>query len=133
MSEEPPKIHVDDDWKSEARKEKERLAEETRDAGRGPLPQASFLELVNLLTMQILVGLGGLQGPGGQAVPPNPELAKFHIDLLAILEEKTKGNLTEEESRLLSNLLHETRLRYVEVVSGAAAAQAKPPESQPKT
>jgi hypothetical protein len=133
MAEEPPEIHVDDDWKSEARKEKQRLADETKDVGRGPLPAASFTELLNMITMQIMVGLGGFQGPGGQSVPPNPELAKFNIDLLEVLEQKTKGNLTEEESRLLGALLHEVRLRYVEVVTGAPPPGApEPPEPQEK-
>ena len=43
-------------------------------------------------------GLGGFQGPGGERIPPNPDAAKHHIDLLDVLEQKTKGNLTDEEA-----------------------------------
>jgi hypothetical protein len=136
MADEAPKIHVDDDWKTQAQKEKERLAEETKDVGEGgPMPQASFVELINLLTMQIVVGLGGLQGAGGQNVQPNFDLAKFYIDLLDVLAEKTKGNLSPEEERLVTAVLHEMRLRYVEAVSGgtpeAGAAPGAPGSGEP--
>lgn len=116
-----PKIIIDDDWKNEAAKEKEKLAEET--AGAGPeeaLPSASFPELLNMLVMQIIVALGGMQTPDGRMVPPNLDLAKHHIDLLGVLEEKTKGNLTEEEEKLLSGTLYELRMRFVEITGGGA-------------
>lgn len=115
-----PKIHVDDDWKAEAAREKQRLAEETRDVGRGrALPEPTFAEIINLITMQAIIGLGGLQGPGGQTIPPDLEVARHHIDLLAVLQDKTRGNLTPEEDRLLSATIHELRMRFVEAVTAA--------------
>ncbi len=103
---EKPKIIIDSDWKAEAQREKERLAKETAEpggqAGRGGMggvPEADFPGLVNILMMQAMVGLGGVRGAGGQPIPPNPEIAKYNIDLLAVLEEKTRNNLNDEEKQ----------------------------------
>ena len=130
---EAPKIHVDSDWKQEAQREKERLAKETEETGRGgPLPPPSFLDIVNLILMQAVIGLGGMQGPGGQRIPPNLDAAKHHIDLLGVLQEKTKGNLTEEEQQTLDAALYEIRMRFVSIVGGAAGAPPTPPPQQPE-
>lgn len=112
---EEKKIIVDDDWKAEAQREKERLAEQT--ARPEPLPAPSFAELVNLIVMQAMVGLGLVGGPGGERIPPNPELAKHFIDMLQVLEDKTRNNLTPEEKRLLDHVLYEMRMRYVQLAS----------------
>jgi hypothetical protein len=79
------------------------------------LPEASFELLVVSLGMQARMELG----PGGddeQGPSPNLDLARHTIDLLAVLQEKTKGNLKLEESRLLENTLTELRFRYVQRV-----------------
>lgn len=117
MSEKGFQLHIDDDWKSEAAAEKERLAQavEGQDA---TLPQATFPGLVQTLAMQAMVGLGGFAGADGQPLPPNPDMAKFHIDLLDVLEAKTKGNLAPEEKRLLDSILNELRMAYVQVIGG---------------
>ncbi|MEK6676982.1 MAG: DUF1844 domain-containing protein [Planctomycetota bacterium] len=111
------KIHIDSDWKTEAAKEKERLAQEetVRPSGpRGPV-QASFLELVDLLVMQVAVALGGYAGPGGERIPPNLAAAQHFIDILTVLEQKTKGNLTDEEKRAMDTVLYELRMQFVEM------------------
>jgi len=116
-----PKIQVDSDWKAEAQREKERLAEETEAAReRGPLPAPSLGELVNMTFMQAMLGLGGMQTPDGRTIAPDLEVAKHYIDLLALLGEKTKGNLTDDEKRLLDAALYELRMRYVQAVSAPA-------------
>lgn len=129
MSDEP-KIHIDDDWKSEARREKERLAEQldTSEAAhdRQP-PRADFLGLLNLIAMQAVVGLGGLRDPSGAVIPPHPELAKHHIDLLEVLEQKTRDNLSEDEKKVLDTTLYQLRMAYVELMSALGAAAAKKP------
>lgn len=79
------------------------------------LPEASFELLVVSLGMQARMELG----PGGDAEEgpaPGLDLARHTIDLLAVLQKKTKGNLTLEESRLLENTLTELRFRYVQRV-----------------
>jgi len=114
-------LHIDSDWKTEAAKEKERLAEQERrsagTAGAGGVGAPNFLELLNLLAIQAAVSLGGYRGPGGERIPANPAAAKHHIDLLDVLDQKTKGNLTEEEKRALDSILYELRLQYVQSVS----------------
>jgi len=118
-------LHIDSDWKEEARREKEQLAAQeaaARRAGQGAAESAgvalSFFDLVNVLAMQAAVGLGGLQGPGGERIPPNLQAAKHHIDLLDVLNDKTKGNLTDEEKRVLDSVLYELRMQFVHMVSG---------------
>jgi len=119
------KIIVDEDWKAEAQKEKEILAaqeeaekekaQEEKQA-RGPLPQGNFAALISMLTTQALFALGLLQVKGQEKREPDLELAKYNIDMLETLEEKTKGNLTQEEEAVLSNTLNELRMGYVKVV-----------------
>jgi hypothetical protein len=118
MSEEAKKIIVDDDWKAEARKEKESLSQKAQ--AREPVPDPTLAELVNLIVMQAAVGLGMMAGPGGQRIPPDLEIAKHFIDMLQVLEDKTKGNLTPEEKTLLDQVLYEMRMRYVQAASGGA-------------
>ena len=120
-------LHIDSDWKTEAAQEKERLANQERSSHptTGAEPAANFIELVNLMAMQAAIGLGGYQGPGGERIPPNPIVAKHHIDLLEVLEKKTAGNLTEEEKRILDGVLYELRLQYVQAVSAPRGGAPK--------
>ena len=130
---EEPKIIVDDDWKSQAQAEKEKLAEEVdsqadgqgqTDGGRDrQLPPASFATLVNLLATQIIFALGGVEDPKTKRRYVDLALAKHHIDTLVVLEEKTKGNLTDEEKSLLDNALYETRMSYVQMAQRGAGMQ----------
>lgn len=118
MTDDAPKIHIDDDWKSEAAAEKERLAKQVDEKASGSIPAPTFIEIVQTLAMQAMVGLGGMQGPDGQAIPANLDLAKHFIDMLDVLEKKTKGNLEENERDVLDTTLHQLRMAYVEVVRG---------------
>ena len=97
-------------WAASREAVSERLAEqEERTPGRGPLPEAAFLELVNMVAMQAVVSIGGYQLPTGEVVPPDLAMAEHQIDLLEVLEKKTAGNLTEEEKKALSAVLYELR------------------------
>ncbi len=96
-------------------------------AGRPPLPPASFTLLVWSLRTQAEVQLGLLHF--GEEEKPEIDLtmARHSIDLLAVLSEKTKGNLTLEEQRMLENSLTELRFRFVEASKdNAKAAQSQP-------
>ena len=120
---EKPKIIVDDDWKTRVQAEKEAI----RSGGAEPkptetspqdenderLPPASFEALVSLLVTQTLAGLG--QIPLGETQQPVIMLdhAKHYIDLLGMLQEKTKGNLSPDESEMLTRVLHELRMIFV--------------------
>ena len=120
---EEKKIIIDEDWKQEAQREKEILAaqeeaekKETQDEERprGPLPEGNFAALVSMLTTQALFALGLLQVKGQDTKEPDLELAKYNIDMLQTLEEKTKGNLTEQEEAILANTLNDLRMGYVQ-------------------
>ena len=92
------------------------MAENTEDAPDFPLPPASFMFLVESILMQTQMHLGLMHfGEKDEKYEPNLPLARHSIDLLAVLEEKTKGNLTSEEQRLIENGLTELRFRYVQV------------------
>ncbi len=92
-----------------------------------PLPPASFSFLVLSLRTQAEMQLGLM--PYGEEDHPKPELdlARHTIDMMAVVSEKTKGNLSLEEQRLLENSLTELRFRFVQVTEevAKAAAQAK--------
>ena len=92
----------------------------------GTVPgQPAFADLVNMLAMQAAIALGGFQGPGGERIPPNPAAAKHHIDLLDVLDQKTAGNLADDEKRVLDTVLYELRMQYVQM-----AGAAPPPTDQ---
>lgn len=79
-------------------------------------PEASFSTLVQSLMTQSLFYLGDL-APRGSEPQVNLDMAKHQIDTLGVIEEKTKGNLTDDEKRLLDAALYEVRMRYVSVAS----------------
>lgn len=96
-----------------------------------PLPPASFSLLVQTLSLQALAALGQVPDPTGKASPPRLDLAKHTIDLLGILEDKTRGNLTAEEAALLERILHELRLAFVTLSSRPAASPPSEPPTPP--
>ena len=119
---EEKKIIVDEDWKEQAKKEKDVLAAqeeaEKKEAQQqqktaGPLPKGDFAALISMLVTQSLFSLGMLQVEGQEKKEPDLNLAKYNIDMLVALEEKTKGNLTEEEQKVLENMLDQVRMAYV--------------------
>ncbi|HTP28435.1 MAG TPA: DUF1844 domain-containing protein [Anaeromyxobacteraceae bacterium] len=81
--------------------------------GDGPSASIDFYTFCLSLGSSVIVHLGDAPHPeSGQSVT-NLELAKQTIDIIGMLQEKTKGNLTEEEARLLESLLVDLRLRFV--------------------
>ena len=126
-----PKIVSDESWKDEARKEKEKLQEQkaaatksSADTGAaggeafaGGMPPANFLTLVQSYRVQSLYCLGMLKLPGAEQGEVNLDAAKHNIDMLQVLEDKTKGNLSEEEKQFLGQVMHEVRMAYVQMAS----------------
>jgi len=118
---EEKKIIIDEDWKKEAKKEKDVLAaqeaaEKEEKQERGPLPAGDFAALISILVTQALFALGLIKIEGQKDKEPDLELARYNIDMLETLEEKTKGNLNEAEKRVLEHTLGEVRMAYVKVV-----------------
>jgi hypothetical protein len=92
-----------------------------------PLPPANFSFLVESILMQTQMQLGLLHfGDKDEDNQPNLPLARHSIDLLGMLQEKTRGNLTTEEQRMVENGLTELRFRFIQV-SDELKKKAEPP------
>lgn len=134
MSEsEEPKIIVDEDWKSKVEREREELAEKAEeapaddaavpgdaatgsgDAGSQPLPPPTLTLLVTTLLTQALVAMGQMPPAEGATPEVNLPYAKHFIDLVGVIEEKSKGNLTDEETTFIGDSLHQMRMLYVSI------------------
>lgn len=140
-----PKIVVDSDWKMQARAEKEKLeAAEKQAATKRPaaapaspgapggamgagaeggpreLPPADFTTLLGSMVSQALMYLGAFPDPETGKAVVSLDYARFHIDLLEVLEAKTRGNLTPEEDRDIKQALSELRMRFVEISKAVA-------------
>ena len=122
------KIIVDDDWKNQAQAEKEKLAHEVdkpgaegaaAGGGEREIPPASLTTLVGSLLTQVFMALGGYEDPQTKRRYVDLELAKHYIDTLVILEDKTMGNLTEDEKKLRDRSLYEARMQYVQIAQAA--------------
>ena len=139
-SDQEPKLVVDTDWKEQVAREKE-LAAASQDASDQepadntesktattktgadsqagakselpPAPPASFEVLVSMLFTQAMAMLGHMPDPSSGETTINKPYAKHYIDTLDMLGEKTKGNLNDEESKILSEGLHALRMAYV--------------------
>lgn len=131
---EEPKIIVDEDWKAQVQQEKEQLkgtAGAPPSAGAeepaGEIPPASFLSLLSMLGAQAMTGLGLIPDPFEGKPVLNRPLAKHWIDTLGVLQEKTQGNLSEEEAGHLRDALHQLRMVYVSTGNAGAAAPGAEP------
>ena len=127
-----PTIQIDDDWKRQAQEEKRKLAEreaaakkpvapppsaETAPAAAArPQPEASFATLVQSVMTQALYYRGEL-GEKGEQPMLNMDVAKHQIDTLAVLDSKTKGNLSGDEQSLLDQALYDLRSRFVSIAT----------------
>jgi hypothetical protein len=103
---------------------------EQKEARPFALPPVSFEFLTESLRLQAEMQLG-LMRTSSEEEPADLELARHTIDLMALLQEKTKGNLTLEEQRLLENSLTLLRFRYVQVAEEAKKTETGPAASQP--
>jgi hypothetical protein len=136
-----PSLHIDSDWKKQAQEEKRRLAEEeqkkaaaaappppaaatnpgtpgraARGRGQREIPPAGIPTLVSQLLTQTLMYLGEVAAMGGEPIL-NFDMARHQVDTLAVLDQKTRGNLTEDEQRVLDTALYEAQTRFIAVAS----------------
>ncbi len=141
-AEDPPKIIIDEDWKTQVQREKEELRQQEQAAEKAeqlgeqavqqspvqdaegaeseqdalpPPPPASLPVLVTTMATRALAALGQFPAEDGKPLPVNLEYGRHFIDLLGVLEEKTAGNLTDEEKSMLEDTLHQMRMIFVEV------------------
>ena len=133
-SQQEKKIIIDEDWKAQVQAEKEQAkhADDERPPAQPdngpeemPLPPAEFPTLVSMLATQAMVCLGGIPNPMSGKPEVNLPQARHFIDLLGVLEEKTRGNRTAEEDGLIQHFLNELR-------AGFLAMQSRPPSDGPK-
>ena len=80
-----------------------------------PEEGSNFETLVSYLSTTAMFQLGLIPGPGGERIPVDMPNAQRTIDLLQVLQEKTQGNLTSQEARLLDNVLYELRMTFLEL------------------
>ena len=94
------------------------MAEPTKDkdaAADDALPRIDFATFILSLSHSALMHLGEATNPETMQVEKNLALARQTIDLIGMLEEKTKGNLTGDEERLVGQILFDLRVRFVEI------------------
>lgn len=148
-----PKIHIDSDWKAQAQAEREKLRESEQkkqaeqaaqgaaqpagdagDAGSSQgaegeggreMPPANFDTLMQTLATNALLAMGAVPDPETGQRYAHMGLAKHHIDMLGVVQEKTKGNLSEEEEQTLSTTLYELRNAFVQLAEQARQMQSQ--------
>ena len=103
--------------KPEAPQKEEKVEKGKEEAERMPLPEVNFNSLIFSLSSSALLHLGEIADPHtGQKMKDLP-LAKHSIDIIAMLKDKTKGNLSGEEQRFVESILTDLRWRYVKATS----------------
>ena len=134
------KLHVDEDWKTQVDREKEQLRQQNESsptssptsptstansanaskksvdasANNQDLPPASLIILISSLATQAMASMGQLPNQDGNAPPVDLQFARHFIDLIGVIEDKTRNNLTPEEASFLNNTLLHLRMLFVE-------------------
>ncbi len=106
--------NIDDSWKEFAQKEKEAVKKD----GEFIPPEPDFNFFITTLALQVSISLGQIPNPQTKQKEEDLKQAKFIIDTLGMLKEKTKGNLSPEENNLLENMLYELRMQYISKTGG---------------
>ena len=113
MEDESLKKKVDEDWKKEVRLEKQKEKTETKkERPQMQPPEANFLLFASSLVREAMIHLGAVENPLTKKTETNLDQARYIIDTLVILQEKTKGNLTGEEKKFLDTMLDELKIQF---------------------
>jgi len=120
-----PNIQIDDNWKQQAQREKESLSgtqpttppAPTQPAAAKPkprqMPPASLQLIVEMFAMQAMLGLGTIPDPHSGKTSKDLDMSRHFIDLLAVIKDKTKGNLDKQEESLIDSALCQLRMQHV--------------------
>lgn len=87
----------------------------TQEPAAKPAYDIDFISFCASLATNALAAMGALPDAQARGLPKSPDLAREYIDILAMLEDKTRGNLSPQEQQALSQLLSELRLQFVEL------------------
>lgn len=90
------------------------------------VPEASLTALMHLLAEQALLAMGVPHPMVKEPPPANPAAARFYVDLLAVLKEKTEGVRTAEETAQIEDILYQLRMRIMDIKPAPASAAGKP-------
>ncbi len=104
---------VKEEFRKARDKEAEKEGVEEKAKRSAPLPEVNFSSFLLSLSSSTLLHLGELADPQSGEKRKDLALAKQSIDIIALLKEKTRGNLTQEEEKLLEHLLYDLRMRFV--------------------
>ena len=105
------KKKVDESWKDNVEKEKESVES---NSPKESVEEISFSSFLSSLGMQAFFALGEFQDPAKKEIKTDLTQAKYLIDIIQILSEKTKGNLSVEESAMMEELLYGLKMKFVE-------------------
>jgi Domain of unknown function (DUF1844) len=126
------KIIIDEDWKSQIEAEREQAVkaksapaapvagEESSEVTDPPMPPASFEMLLTTLATEALMALGQVPHPLTGKIEVKRNQAKFLIDTVDVLRQKTAGNLSNTEQQVIDSLLHQMRLVFVQTADAPA-------------
>jgi hypothetical protein len=92
--------------------------------------EVTFQDFIYMMTSSALVGLGHVPNPVTNKQEANLESVRHTISLLAMIQGKTKGNLTKEEEDLVDAVLHELRMAYVAKLKESPTEPPKPPQAE---
>lgn len=110
-----PEKTVNEEWKKTVQEKKETVGEEKPEQKtKQRIPEASFNLFISSLVTQILINLGEVENPFNKKKEQNLDQAKFIIDTLQIIRDKTRGNLSDDEEKYLDTMLYDLRMRYIE-------------------
>lgn len=119
------KKKVDDSYKEAVKKEKgkqeKKVSEESEEeSAKGEaeegqeLPEVNFPMFISSLGMQAMMSLGEVENPMTKKKEVNLEQAKYFVDILKMLKDKTEGNLNSEEQKVVDDLIYQLQMKYVE-------------------
>ena len=138
MADEQPKIFIDEGWKAQVQKEKEEALHKEpetvppAEALDADAPMTPFIEMVQFLATQALLALGVIAPQDSPQVYVDLDMAQAFIDMLAVLRDKTKGNLAADEAGHLDQILAECQQIYVMRAEQVQQAELKGAKPQPK-
>ena len=118
---EEPELVVDTDWKAQVEKERQVGPEDDTAESEDPtasLPPATLSMLISTFYSQAMMALGVMPNPSTGEKESDLTMAKHLVDTLEMLEEKTKGNTTDEENKMFDEVLHLLRMAYVGAKKG---------------